>query len=116
MDSKEKYVEIASGHITNRGNSVKKSLLHNYIDKKEKCNLYAIDRFMDKVDELKNLIYQNIYKPMTTIILDIDKKDLDDNSFLDYVRYFVNSELINELSIEEEHIQIWLLNQKMKKP
>ena len=35
MDSKTKYVEIASGTITRRGNAVKKSQLHNYIDKKE---------------------------------------------------------------------------------
>lgn len=113
MDSKEKYVEIASGHITNRGNSVKKNQLHNYIDKKESKHelyhsWYTFDHEMAHYTKVNKTIVG--FKGMhyvDTIILDIDKKDLSDDSFLDYIRYFVNNELISELGIEEEHIQLW---------
>lgn len=113
MDSKTKYVEIASGTITRRGNAVKKSQLHNYIDKKEAQHelyhsWYTFDHEMAHYVKVNKTIVG--FKGMhyvDTIILDLDRKDLEEASFLDYIKYFVNTELIGELGIEEKHLQIW---------
>lgn len=113
MDSKEKYVEIASGHITRRGTAVKKSLLSAYIDKKDaKHELYhswySFDHEMAHYIKVNKTIvgFKGVHF-VDSIVLDIDKKDLEDDALLDYVRYFVNTELLSDLAIQEEHIQVW---------
>ena len=113
MGSTERYVEIGSGHITNRGWADKVSNLPNLIGNTEDQHelyhsWYTFDDDIKRHLNGKNSISNfrgSFY--IEKIILDLDKKNLSDEDFLSFVRFFVNTELKDDLGIKDEHIQIW---------
>ena len=113
MGSIEHYVEIASGHITNRGRADKISNLPNLIgDTKDLHELYhswyAFDEDIHHhLDGQKSISSFKGSYYLDKIVLDLDKKSLSDNDFIQWVRYFVDTELINDLGIDKKHIQVW---------
>jgi len=113
LGSTERYVEIASGHITNRGWADKVSNLPNLIGNSEDQHelyhsWYTFDDDIKRHLNGKNSISNfrgSFY--IEKIILDLDKKNLSDEDFLSFVRFFVNTELKDDLGIKDEHIQVW---------
>ena len=113
MTTTERYVEIASGHITNRGRADKVSNLPGLIgDTKDLHELYhswySFDEDIKRHLNGKNSIssFKGVYY-LDRIILDIDRKNMAGVDFLSFVRFFVNTELKDDLSIKDEHIQVW---------
>ena len=113
MGSSERYVEIASGHITNRGRADLLTNLPNLIGKGKDLHelyhsWYTFDDEARRHLNGKNSIssFKGSYY-LDKIILDIDKKNLPDKDFLSFVRFLVSAELIDDLGIKDEHIQIW---------
>tara|TARA_R100000664_G_scaffold1672_5_gene4411 strand:- start:13454 stop:15262 length:1809 start_codon:yes stop_codon:yes gene_type:complete len=113
LESSEQFVEIASGHITNRGRADKISNLPNLIGKQnDKHELYHswygfdkdLDRHLDGVNRIGT--YKGVYY-VNQIILDLDLKNLSEKELLETVRFFVKTELIEDLGIKENHIQVW---------
>tara|TARA_R100001463_G_scaffold52620_2_gene103456 strand:- start:4189 stop:5994 length:1806 start_codon:yes stop_codon:yes gene_type:complete len=113
LGSPERYVEIASGHITNRGRADKLSNLPNLIGStKDLHELYHSWYVFDEdikhhLDGQKSISSFKGSYYINNIVLDIDKKNLSNTDFIQWIRYFVDTELLNDLSIEKRHIQIW---------
>ena len=113
MGSPERYVEIASGHITNRGRADKVSNLPNLTgDTKDLHELYHSwytfdENIKNHLDGTRSISSFNGSYYLDKIILDLDKKNLSDLDFIQWVRYFVDTELLTDLEIKKKHIQIW---------
>lgn len=115
MASKQRYVEIASGHITNRGRADLLSNLPNLIGKAEdKHELYhswyAFDKDIERHLNDKNASISSFKGSyyINEIILDLDRpKNMGEEGFLDFLRYFLSIELVEDLNIEIGHIKIW---------
>lgn len=113
MGNPTHFVEIASGHIANRGmadlianlpsligvSSAKRELYHSW---------YSFDQEIQSHLDGKNSIstFKGVYY-VDQIILDVDFKELSETERLQAVKFFVNTDLLEDLSIKEEHIQVW---------
>jgi len=113
LGSSERFVEIASGHITNRGRADLIKNLPNLIGKTENehelyHSWYSFDSELNRHLNAKKTIssFRGSYY-IDKIILDIDKQSLSDTEFLSFIRYFVNETLQNDFQIKEDHIQVW---------
>tara|TARA_R100000781_G_scaffold111591_1_gene78143 strand:+ start:16056 stop:17912 length:1857 start_codon:yes stop_codon:yes gene_type:complete len=113
MNSDIRMVEVATGHVSNRSQAVLVENLNDYIFKKEDRtetyhSWYVFDEQLDQHIKATGSIqgYNGVYY-INNIILDYDKKDLDDTQLYDAVKFLVNTEMINDLGIEKEHIIIW---------
>tara|TARA_R110002074_G_scaffold24853_1_gene73961 strand:- start:19691 stop:21535 length:1845 start_codon:yes stop_codon:yes gene_type:complete len=108
-----RMVEIATGHVSNRSQVSLLNDLPNYIFNKEARtetyhSWYVFDEQLSQHIKATGTIqgYNGVYY-VNKIILDYDRKDLDDKNLHDAVKFLVNTEMINDLGIDEEHILIW---------
>lgn len=109
------YVEIASGHITNRGRADLLSNLPNLIgNTEEKHELYhswySFDKDIKRHLNDKNASISSFKGSyyLDEIILDLDRpKSMGEKGFLDFLRYFVGTNLTEDLGIKDGHIKIW---------
>tara|TARA_R100001463_G_scaffold6185_4_gene20350 strand:+ start:3626 stop:5482 length:1857 start_codon:yes stop_codon:yes gene_type:complete len=113
MNSDIRMVEVATGHVSNRHQAIMLNDLSSYVFPKEQRtetyhSWYSFDEQLDQHIKATGSIqgYNGVYY-INKIILDYDKKDLDDDSLLNAVKFLVNTEMINDLSIDSEHILIW---------
>ena len=113
MEVKSKFVEVASGSVSNRGNVMQLSELHDFIEKAGSdreiyyswyCFDVNLKHHLDKTKTIQN--YKGAYD-MNQIILDFDKANLDNQQLLDLMRYFVDDELINNHRIPDDYYTVW---------
>lgn len=112
MDS-VRLVEIAQGHVSNRGHVVALSEIHSYIaQKSQRAELYhswfAFDGDLRKhIRETGSITnFDGVYY-INNIILDYDKKKLTNTQLYQAVHWMVNQDMISDLLIKKEHIRIW---------
>jgi len=113
LGSSERFVEIASGHITNRGQADLVTNLPNLVgDSKDLHELYHSWYSFDKdikfhLEGTKSIVsFKGVYY-LDKIVLDMDKKNLSDDDFIQLVRFFVDVDLMQDLGVKKEHIQVW---------
>jgi archaellum biogenesis ATPase FlaH len=113
MNSDIRMVEVATGHVSNRHQAVLLENLNDYIFKKEDRtetyhSWYLFDEQLGQHIKATGSIqgFNGVYY-INKIILDFDKKNLTDDGLLGAVRFLVNTEMIDDLSIDEDHILIW---------
>ena len=113
MNSDIRMVEVATGHVSNRNQVIELSKVPSYIFTPEEetetyHSWYVFDEQLQQ--HIKNVGtiqgYNGCYY-INNIILDYDKKDLDDDALYRAVHFLVNTEMINDLGIRPEHINIW---------
>lgn len=113
MDIKTKYVEVASGSVSNRGKVMQLSQLHDFIQKSEPnreiyhswyCFDVNLKDHIEKESTIQN--YKGVYS-INQIILDFDKGNMNDQQLLDYMRYFVKESFVNEYQIPDRYYTIW---------
>ena len=113
MDSDIRMVEIATGHVSNRNQVVPLSDISKYrFGPEQKTEVYHSWYAFD--EQLKQHIngvgtiqgFNGVYY-VNNIILDYDKKDLTDDALYKAVHWLVNTEMIEDLGINPEHLVIW---------
>lgn len=113
MEVKTKYVEVASGSVSNRGKVMQLSELRDFIQKAENereiyhswyCFDINLKHHIEKTKTIQN--YKGVYD-INQIILDFDKANLNDRQLLDSMRYFIDEELINNYRIPDDYYNIW---------
>ena len=113
MGNPTHFVEIASGHIANRGRAdliVNLPSLIGLPENKHELyhSWYSFDQEIQSHLDGRNSIstFKGVYY-IDQIILDLDYKEVSESERLQAIRFFVNTDLIEDLSIKEEHIRIW---------
>ena len=113
MNSNIRMVEIATGHISNRSQVALVSEKGDYVfqpeDKTESYHSWyefdeQLKQYIDSVGSIQG--YNGSYY-IDRIILDFDKKALDNDQLLESFKYFVNQRLMNDIGIPSDHFQIW---------
>lgn len=113
MDSDIRMVEIATGHVSNRNQVVPLKDVPKYrFEPGQKTEVYHSWYAFD--EQLKQHIngvgtiqgFNGVYY-VENIILDYDKKDLTDDALYKAVHWLVNTELIEDLGVNENHLVIW---------
>ena len=113
MDIKKQYVEIASGSVSNRGKVMQLSELRDFISKMESdrevyyswyCFNVNLKNHIEKTKTIQN--YKGVYN-VNQIILDFDKANLSDTELLDYMRYFISDEIVDNYQIPDSYYTIW---------
>ena len=113
MDIKKQYVEIASGSVSNRGKVMQLSELRDFISKMESdrevyyswyCFDINLKNHIEKTKTIQN--YKGVYN-VNQIILDFDKGSLSDTELLDYMRYFISDEIVDNYQISDSYYTIW---------
>lgn len=108
-----RFVEIATGHVSNRGHVTTVDNIHSYIsNKNQKTETYhswfAFDgdlkRHIRETGSIAN--FDGVYY-IHSIILDFDIKELTNQQLYEAVHWMVNEDMINDLLIKPEHIRIW---------
>ena len=106
-------VEIATGHVSNRSQVAMSSDISKYvfppIQKTETYHSwYRFDEQLTQHINNKGSIqgFNGVYY-IDTILLDYDRKNLDDNSLYEAIRWLVSTEMIEDLGIKRDHIIIW---------
>jgi nucleoside-triphosphatase THEP1 len=112
-DSKKYYIEIAVGHVGNRGIIIPRKNLSQKIEP-ESHNAELYNSYYTFDEELVE--HFKVFKTirgfrgkyyLEKVILDIDKGINTEKQLLDNVRYLVSEELVNNFGIEERQIGIW---------
>ena len=113
MNSDIRMVEVATGHVSNRSQAIHLEKMPDYIFDKESRtetyrSWYVFDEQLEQHIKATGSIqgYNGVYY-LDNIILDYDKKDLDDTQLYDAIKFLVNTEMINDLGIDKNHIIIW---------
>jgi archaellum biogenesis ATPase FlaH len=110
MENNIRFVELASGHITNRGNAIVKEDVDKYLNKEHELyhSWYSFDKELEihlkknrSIAGFKGIHYLN------EIILDLDAGNLNDDQLLAFARNFLNIEMLEDLAIKPSHIQVW---------
>ena len=112
-NSKEYYIEIAPGHVGNRGIVIpRKELASKVKPASEKAELYNSYYSFDQelIEHFK--VFKTIRGfrgkyYLEKIILDIDKGINTEKQLLDNIRYLVNEDLINNFNIAPNQISVW---------
>ena len=113
MDSHAKYVEVASGSVSNRGKVMQLSELHDFIKKAGNdqeiyhsyyCFDYNLKTHIDKTRTIQN--YKGAYQ-LNQIILDFDLGSLTEPQLLDWLKHFISDEFVNNLQIPDDYYTIW---------
>jgi archaellum biogenesis ATPase FlaH len=113
MDIKTKYVEVASGSVSNRGKVMQLSELHDFISKSEEdreiyyswyCFDVNLKNHIEKTNTIQN--FKGVYS-INQIILDFDKADLSDEQLIELMKYFISDELVNNYAVPDDYYTIW---------
>jgi len=106
-------VEIATGHVSNRSQIAELSNIDSYIfDANMKTETYHSwycfdEQLKQHIDSTGSIQGFNGAYYINSIILDFDRKELDDKTLYDSVHWLVNFEMVNDLGINKKHIIVW---------
>jgi len=109
----KRMVEIATGHVSNRNQIAELSNISSYIfEANMKTETYHSwycfdEQLKQHIDSVGTIQGFNGAYYINSIILDFDKKDLEDKVLYDAVHWLVNTEMVEDLGIKEEHILVW---------
>jgi len=113
MNSDIRMVEVATGHVSNRSQAIMLDKLPEYIfnpDAKTETyhSWYVFDEQLEQHINATGTIqgYNGVYY-INRIILDYDRKDLDDDKLINAVKFLVNTSMINDIGIDPDHIIVW---------